>query len=174
MNGRHIFLKNGLYYVLCGSLVIILGQAAFLVVSNVVGHTVFELRSSSHWLSIFDTSDNDRVTALFMYQPMLFVGLTLMYACLRCARLFGYHQVFFAALGGILNAGLVMLLLVGLCDKARVSLSEFTFVTSAFWGFVSGFLFAPVFLRKGIREEEEEENKPVQQNQVKPELSHSK
>lgn len=166
MNGRNIFLKNGLYYVLCGSLVIIAGQAVFLIVSNLVGHTVYEPRSSSHWLFIYKSSDADRVIALFLYQPMLFTGLAMSYLCLRIARFFGYHQIAFAILGGVLNALVVFLLLLNICLSASVWLSEFCFVASIFWGFVSGFLFTPVFLRKGLRHEQE--NNKLVQGQMKP------
>lgn len=153
----NVFLKNGLYYVLFGTAVIIIGQAVLLVVAGAADHPIFELKSSSHWLMLVEESDTERLKMVFLYQPLLVTGLSAVYLLLRCCRIFGYNQLFFAFCGGTLNALLVLFLLLWTSAKVHADLSSLALIVSVLLGFFSGFFSAPYFLRSGLRPEKEKE-----------------
>lgn len=145
--GEKTFLKNGLYYLLCGSFPVILGQAIFLMTCPASGHQVFEFKQASHWLIINTHTNIERLNALFLYQPMLVVGMAGIYLALQACRLVGYNQIFFAFTGGILNTLLVLGLVLRTAYITDAVVSPLLLIISTALGFFSGFFSAPFLLK---------------------------
>lgn len=147
---RFIFLKNLFLHLASGMAAILLVQFITMVIIVLMEEQIITYFHPSN--KLFPASTNSRFFVFFLSQPMLVIGLSLVYLTARILRSLGYNKIFFAVFGGLLHTALMLFLLFFVLFNAHVEIHLSLLLASLAISFVYGTFLFPKFLKEGMND----------------------